>query len=347
MTIITLPYLYRVRGIIKGQRTTKTHLLRGSVLVDAPDLSSKETPVALEIPNTTERYHVIYRAVNERPVRRMQQPGYGLYGYTEGPMTAERLAAWVDIIENGNRDLSWKHYPLPYAREYHGELSRNIVDPSAFRSINQDFEEQDKAKAFNIASRMVFIDGELYIPTIEPRLLVKFHDSGERKCTASESIMPAIDAEVFRFDRKDDMLAFVRETSLPRQTFRFENSVIYHGGLTFQHDDASESALNTVNEVMLSLSQMGAQIRFMDESFFPWMCEMRERWRRSADRSEIVPVLEGLRNSLDACDDPACEQLVKSIRRTLHRPLIRQERYENNALPKHAIDNLQSFTLNP
>ena len=49
MAIVKLPYLYRVRGIAPGQRSSKIHKVLDFVLIDAPELSPKEVPVGFEV----------------------------------------------------------------------------------------------------------------------------------------------------------------------------------------------------------------------------------------------------------------------------------------------------------
>lgn len=348
MAIVKLPYLYRVRGVAPGQRASKVHRVLDFVMVDVPELSSKEVPVGFEVHARLKKNRTILLSHGGRPVSAMKLPGIGQFGETEGPVTADTLRDWVDRIEGRAEQVSWNSYPLPFDREYDGVLSHQYFADEAMRRVDKSYQEEDRAKAMRVASGMIFVGGALHAPAAEIRHQVQFMDTRGSEWV-DVSLVTGKDAiwETFRYDRRDEMMAFIEATTEQRHAVHvYEAEVTDHGGIVWQHDDASESTHNVAQLVMIHLGTDAQDLRFMSGDFYQALCEVRENWRNSSTRQDMLPALERMQTALEeSSEDPHCRSLVRSLSALLRRPLIRQRQFE---APLHdASTDLEGFSIEP
>lgn len=348
MAIVKLPYLYRVRGIAPGQRSSKIHKVLDFVLIDAPELSPKEVPVGFEVHARLKKDRTVLLSHEGRAVSAMKLPGIGQFGETEGPATAQVLKDWVDRIERRDERIAWDSYPLPFDREYDGVLSHQYFSDEAMRRVDRSYQDEDRAEAMKVAAGMIFVGGALHAPAPEIRHQVRFTDTrGSERVEVSIAIGKEARGETFRYDRRQEMMAFIEATTGQKHAVQMHaKQMTDHGSIVWRHDDASESAQNVAQMIMIQLGVEAQDLRFMSMDFYQSLCEVRGHWREESSRKHMVPALERMELALEeSSEDPHCRSLVRSLSGLLRRPLIRQRQFEPPL--DEASQDLEGFSLEP
>lgn len=347
MTIVSLPYAYRVVGVARRERSVKTFNVLDEIVVDIPELSSAEVPVGYVRRGHETLQEVVYRAHERRPVLALARPNDGRFHHDRSILDVETLREWHARIM-AKEPAYWKTYPIRVPRDWNGLFDRDLLvhGDELFRTVHRNHRDADRDRAMRIASGMVFVDGQLHAPAREPTLVVNRDREANRHFRVA--VFPnvfdhAVAGEPFRMSRREDALRFARSiTSAEDQLVDNSGMGEDLGLIDWQADDATLSAWNMANAIMSSLAgSTGAGLRWMHESFFGPMCEMRELWREDGPRDRILDAAYRMRGAIELSTDPLAKDLCSLLTHDLKLPLIRQETFE--AAP--AAEELSGLTM--